>query len=576
MNCLGRRVSTAWTAPHHPTSGFAGHKTPLKYLWKRTYIIFSLHLQMQKRNVGVLGEDTLALWASQLGIVANRVQQDRKGWDNLLEFPVDLSSTRGGALDTATEPPKCFVQVKSTDRRIGAYRVSVANLQRLACSPLPAFFLILEFDEQDEPQRASLVHVGPDLASRGLKRLRLISVAPAKLQPHRVHETIRISEHERLTTPAAGCFSAAMRHHVGADLHGYVERKRHWLRHAGYEKGGQQLNIEVRLPSDDRTTQQVLVDLALGIEPNLEVLGGDVRDMRFGIPSPAPITVLPQGGALHVHRKPLCKGELLVASEDGHRTTLSGDVYAPVGFGTLLTQDNLKIRFQSQFIDVSLTVGQSGSITFTLRLPGSDDTCPIDELGRFCDALLMAARAPTPDDVTFELRFMDLAFGTGTLGGHAALDTEAVSVAQIGSNAWAVARRFDLSPVTRVTFGQLLSQEKELKLAHGMLMENPEATRIEFLPADPPNLNREICAPIAFPVRIGDAGCVVAGAAVGLPTRIDGSERYSLSRVRWRHYPCSVRKVGDWDPMSRNAILEDIALTLADGAEVSRWWDRKE
>ncbi len=100
------------------------------------------------RNLGDLGEFTLGQWCSQVGITPNPVQKDKTGWDGLLEFPLfhDLSFNPHVPLDRGLDPLRCFVQVKSTDKRPGKWKVKLSNLSLFALNPYPAFLLVFEFE----------------------------------------------------------------------------------------------------------------------------------------------------------------------------------------------------------------------------------------------------------------------------------------------------------------------------------------------------------------------------------------------------------------------------------------------
>lgn len=89
------------------------------------------------RDVGDLGESTLRTWAIQAEITANKVEQDKTGWDFLLEFPLQSALTANFTLplDRAPFPLRCFVQVKSTDAQPGKWSVKLDNWVRLVNSP---------------------------------------------------------------------------------------------------------------------------------------------------------------------------------------------------------------------------------------------------------------------------------------------------------------------------------------------------------------------------------------------------------------------------------------------------------
>jgi len=136
-----------------------------------------------QRDVGTLGELKLEEWCAQIGITANRVQRDRTGWDNLLEFPLlpHIQPPSNIPLDICLQPLQCFVQVKSTDDRCGRWSVKMDNWTRFIKSPIPAFFLVFEYDGKNLCQRAYLVHVDKIYIKKVLEKLRKISSKNKKL-----------------------------------------------------------------------------------------------------------------------------------------------------------------------------------------------------------------------------------------------------------------------------------------------------------------------------------------------------------------------------------------------------------
>ena len=116
---------------------------------------------MPERDLGGLGEVKVEEWALQRGITPNRVHHDKKGWDIFLEFPRPDSEAERRTLDIRSPEIACLVQVKATDKRTGKIpRIKVTNWERMAKHALPCFFAVLEYDGEDIPQRAYLIHVG--------------------------------------------------------------------------------------------------------------------------------------------------------------------------------------------------------------------------------------------------------------------------------------------------------------------------------------------------------------------------------------------------------------------------------
>lgn len=135
-----------------------------------------------RRDLGAVSESIVQKWAAEAGCVANKAMRDRTGWDFIFEVPPE-PPLRATPLDRQRAETQCFIQVKASDNTSGRRSVRLSNWKRLIQTPLPAFFLILEFDGKNDPQRAYLVHVWEGHIRRVTERLRRISVSgqPARL-----------------------------------------------------------------------------------------------------------------------------------------------------------------------------------------------------------------------------------------------------------------------------------------------------------------------------------------------------------------------------------------------------------
>ncbi len=183
------------------------------------------------RDIGKLAEATLEAWAAQVSVTANRAQNDREGWDYILQFPLENVST-GTPLDLRPSRPECLIQVKGLESKRQRKSIGLQNWEKLTKSPLPAFFLVLEFEHSNEPSNAYLIHAGEEWMSRVLKRLREIPEAEKVLQ-HKKTLDLTWSESNRLNSLDGEGLRAAILHHIGDSFEGYVIKKQNLLKELG-------------------------------------------------------------------------------------------------------------------------------------------------------------------------------------------------------------------------------------------------------------------------------------------------------------------------------------------------------
>jgi hypothetical protein len=180
------------------------------------------------RNLGDLGEDFLQVWCSQVGIVPNRVERDRTGWDFLIEFPAPevLDERARGALDRQRPVLRAFLQVKATDKAERNITVKLDNLVRLMQTSDPAFFLVVDFGGREEPRSARLIEVGEAFIRRVLRRLRKLSANGRLGDLKRRSMSFSISDGRAMPTNGEGLRSTIA--DVVGDLDAYRARKERW------------------------------------------------------------------------------------------------------------------------------------------------------------------------------------------------------------------------------------------------------------------------------------------------------------------------------------------------------------
>ena len=285
----------------------------------------------EMRDLGALGESTLTTWAAARGIAAQKVTHDRTGWDYLLEFP-STRSTKLPTLPRDKEPASvsCLVQVKATGTGKLNPSVTLANWQRLITSPLPAFFLIVDFGLDEIAKTAYLVPVDASCIGRVLKRVRRHDSRSEEIAKRRLN--VKCREEHRLETPNGESLERAIRDHIGSSLEEYIQKKMDWVRTAGYESTRGSFTFEFSAESLQGVSfPEYLVDLSLGLRESLAVGHTEFRDVRFDIPAREPYLEFPSGEFVII-RKPVDQVEVtLRLGTTVVRTKM--DMFLPCGLG---------------------------------------------------------------------------------------------------------------------------------------------------------------------------------------------------------------------------------------------------
>ncbi len=251
--------------------------------------------KIMARDLGELGEATLRLWTSEVGAVVNPAVKDRRGWDFLIEFPHDDKISQS-SLDLRPPEISCLIQVKTTvdDRR--RWSVRLANWERLAKHPLPAFYLIVIYEKHSNSvKRAYLVHVGDKWIDRVLERLRIHSTKGGKKLSCQTLD-LTWADDESLSSPNGLQLEKSIRKYTGKGLDIYVENKLRRLKEAGDITPA--IMTFTRTASNHDELIDEWVDLAIGLKDSIEVQKTIIKEnIRFGIPT---VVAEYKGGMLYI------------------------------------------------------------------------------------------------------------------------------------------------------------------------------------------------------------------------------------------------------------------------------------
>lgn len=225
----------------------------------------------------------LKQWAHEAGISPNPATNDVKGFDYLLVLPKTRDSTATNPLDLDPPELSCLVQVKATRNADRPIAVKLSNWERLAKSPLPAFFLVVEVGATNKVGRAFLIHVAKEEISRVQGRLRKLK-AQDRERLHKYSISLWPKAKDRLPSLDGIALLAAMRAAVGDDLRRYFSTKASWLDTVGYDKYRYHMKFRFDIGEAD-DLYEMMADFAIGERDQLPVVGLRVQELRFGIAS---------------------------------------------------------------------------------------------------------------------------------------------------------------------------------------------------------------------------------------------------------------------------------------------------
>lgn len=229
------------------------------------------------RDLGKMGESAFSHWCASAGLTANNSNVDKTGWDFFVEFDypsqnsLEVSKVHEAAIELR-------VQVKSTDKCDRKLPVKLSNLKRLATAPAPAFFVFIEFDGKDFPQRVFIVHIDKYFLEKILNRLHDADVSRKNEQLHKMTMTITYDESHMLPTISGQALANRFRSCIGTSLSEYVNKKNHHLSTLGFEKGF----AEVTVTTSGIENIKKLINISIGLEDQVDITEMLGFKKRFG------------------------------------------------------------------------------------------------------------------------------------------------------------------------------------------------------------------------------------------------------------------------------------------------------
>jgi hypothetical protein len=530
---------------------------------------------MSARDVGAMGENTLRMWAAQRGITANKVEQDQTGWDFLLEFPISKHSPGITLpLDREPFPLKCLVQVKASDQQRRSWGIKLDNWIHLVKNPLPTFFLVLEFDEQDDCQRAFLVHVDETYIRRVLQRLREEHINPTA-ELHEIHLSISYGEADALPSLNGRGLADTILTYVGSKPEEYSTTKMRLVEIVGYEDGNKRVSGHIAIPESVTDVREYLVDFALGLVPRLDIANGEVRDVRFGLTSPEPLHTFSEGGAIEAVRESIGRGTVLLSTLDGKREyRIDTETYGPSLPGVEVSKEYLKFRFAAPYLDFILYPKPVNRVTFHYELPNPGEPQNIEKLRPISEVIsFLHDTREKGEELRFLIQFNSLNLLEGMISVEQVFDGQILEMAQSVLNAYAVAKHFDFLPDTEVRIVDLMKQKGQLMFIHHAVASKLLYTRIHFSLDDHSlSYSTRVCIPFATNCVIGTHRVDVVAAIFGPLSEValaeDGHSEVEVQADEIRLTRSHVYRKGETPRYTKEDLIQSVVKEYEDEMQV--------
>ena len=479
-------------------------------------------------DTGELGESIIRKWVAQTGLVANKVGNDKDGWDFLIAFPLEIN-TGLKSLDFDDSQLRCLLQVKTTTLDKKTESIKLTNLKRLVESKLPSFYIIIQVDEDGEPVEAFLYHVWEEIMNLTLEKLR-------KLDKNEWDKLNK--KYIQLPTNSAEKFNelhgkelrSLLKNFIGDSGTEYVEDKIKLRKAVGYEDEYLKINFKTEVPEDyDGNPDEYFVDLALGVVDRASLEEYTIFDMRFGEPVEKEKN---QGGYFSFNVEPAGKAIILLKSLDNRLSTqISTDYYLPKGVAKVVKEENLKIRYDAPYTDIFL-MPEKRKINIKYELPEEDEECLLSDFRQVAE-LVTFLHQTKEEEIRLEFKHNGQdRFGISLIYPYE-IQNEVVKEFEAVQAALAIKNYFKTEEEVKIKPIELYNQHGILKYLHTLLKPTNTPVRLEFGVKDRLEKFRKTIAVIPLNVVLGDKIYTfqigIHGSPKQLSEKREGVQMYELN-----------------------------------------------
>lgn len=328
------------------------------------------------------------------GVTANKSNADKHGWDVFVEVEQGNGEL---TLMTLHEPIIAGkVQVKSTRTTSLKVDVALSNLRKMATSPLPSFYVLMDFSQGPYPQRAFIRHVDEPLIREILERVNTHIIAGKAERLHKLTLRVDFGLGREIWLSEPSTFKSEILRAIGSSPAEYTDKKSMFLKNVGFEDGRHAMHFQL----EGMENLTVLVNATLGMGGSVELQNMQFSTKRFDHEDPRSRSELSAGVMELTPAAPAAKGTLTFRDLS---TGASASVGASAFFSPKhewLPKSLKKIRFDCRTFDWFMNEdGSSAQFTATL-----DPDLPVD-LDELANFLQIVCLLRTPKSLSIDMDF---------------------------------------------------------------------------------------------------------------------------------------------------------------------------
>ncbi|NNB88189.1 hypothetical protein [Corallococcus exiguus] len=478
---------------------------------------------MTPRDVGGMGEDEFRKWLKSVGLIPNKPEYDKGGWDFFVQWPVPQGTAENTlSLDQLPKPISCLIQVKSSDTG-RTPEIKLSNWRHLCLDALPSFILLLNFGGGISPQTVHLIHMDEKWISKTLEKLRNLPASESG-NLHKISMKLSPTDADQINPPYPEALRNKIEAIIGSDPAKYFEQKQRWIKDVGFDPNESRFSLTLTVSSEgDKNAEDKLVDLALGQIEDLSAIRSEIEEIRFGIPKPWS-TSDPRDMAIKFIRFSGEKIKLSLRDQSGARyAQVEGEFLSPLAIFPFLKKESLRVRIKTKYADFILGPA-SRRFQFRSNSIDLDEEMALREIGNYAD-LVATLRDNSVPNLRIHVQFKEgrqfsLGIGHPNFGEPTPLDLEFEKAA---ADAWSIARSLNLDPETMVTARELHGFSQHLGTVRSLLDAQETTPSISLHGRAESDFSPDslIGAALTTATFIGKTLIVVGAAVYGQPARTE-------------------------------------------------------
>ena len=285
------------------------------------------------------------------GAACNKSEDDRHGWDHIVEIPPNPHPYRPP--DRQPRLVTVLVQVKSTQTNILTTRIKLSNALKAVQSDLPCFIVLFSYCGTETMVYAK--HVWLELTERILKRARQ-SEKRGLDSLHKQRFSVSFGAGDQIEESKIVKWIQNTVAAIGED---YASKKIQMRTTCGYDKR----RYIGKFTLGPLQNVQQIVDHEIGILESLPVTDFVVHEERFGIQSAHPEISSPKG-RVQLQKAGARNAILVISNRSGEKVEFSANVRLP----TLIPVDHeaFRVRVQAGVLDFTFSPGRNQAQKFRL------------------------------------------------------------------------------------------------------------------------------------------------------------------------------------------------------------------